>query len=69
MKTAKDLAFEAFMENVIVNPNEADYDMLLWKMRFENWWSTRYHNNDPYKDHFKPELFVMIDQKVYIQAE
>ena len=68
MRTAKDLAFKAFMTNVIVNPNEADFDIMLWRERFENWLSEYYVRGD-HKDGFNSEHFVMIDRKVYIQAE
>jgi hypothetical protein len=68
MRTAKELAFEAFMVNVIINPNEADFDMMLWKIRFENWWN-EYYVRGEHKNGFNAEHFVMIDRKVYIQAE
>jgi hypothetical protein len=68
MRTAKELAFKAFMANVIVNPNESDFDIMLWKERFESWWSV-YYVRAEHKDGFNAEHFVMIDRKVYIQAE
>jgi hypothetical protein len=68
MKTAKEIAFKAFMENVIVNPNEGDLDMMLWKARFESWWSEWVTRGD-HKDKFTPELSVFIEGKRYIQAE
>jgi hypothetical protein len=68
MRTAKELAFKAFMANVIVNPNEADFDMMLWKTRFENFWS-EYYVRAEHKDGFNSEHFVMIDRSVYIKAE
>lgn len=36
--------------------------------RFENWWSEWYGRQE-HKDSFNAEHFVMIDRKVYIQAE
>ena len=68
MRTAKELAFKAFMTNVIVNPNEADFDMMLWRERFESWWS-EYYIRAEHKDGFYCEHNLYIDGHRYIKAE
>jgi hypothetical protein len=48
--------------------NELNMDGTELKERFENWWDEHYVRAE-HKDGFNSEHFVMIDLKVYIQAE
>jgi hypothetical protein len=67
MKTAKDLAYKAFRQYYTPLPKN-DIEIMEMKEQFENWWRMNYHDNE-HRDHFQAEHFVLINQKVYIQAE
>jgi hypothetical protein len=67
MRTAKDLAFKAYLSGMQkTTPVKIEEDEI--RERFESWWSEHYVRAE-HKDGFNAELFVMIDLKVYIQAE
>ena len=67
MKTAKDLAFKAYCE-AARKAKEGYFDKYTPKERFESFWSEWYGRQE-HKDSFNSEHFVMIDRRVYIQAE
>ena len=67
MRTAKDLARKAYLDGMQkVTPVKIEKDEI--RERFENWWDEHYVRAE-HKDGFNSEHFVMIDLKVYIQAE
>ena len=70
MRTAKDLAWKAYNDGLkIVNPDYCnEFNASQRRERFENWWDEHYVRAE-HKDGFNAEHFVMIDRKVYIQAE
>ena len=74
MKTAKELAFKAYCDALIVADPKFkedwagdDYDAKI-REAFENWWASYYHRQE-HKDSFHVEISVFIEGKRYIQAE
>lgn len=69
MRTAKDIAYKAWFENLIDSEdNPYTYTPTKKQERFENWWREWYHRED-HKDCFYNEKNVFIDGKRYIKAE
>jgi hypothetical protein len=68
MNTAKDLAYKAFCEHLVVK-EETLPDGLKQKIKdqFEIWWSKYYGNS--VQPEFFPETSVFIDGKRFIKAE
>ena len=66
MTTAKDLAHKAYFESIKAIGEINDESKV--NERFENFWSEWYGRQE-HKDGFRSEHFVMIDRRVYIQAE
>jgi hypothetical protein len=72
-KTAKELAWKAFCDALIIaDPRfkedwaADDYEYTI-RERFENWWSDNYGNRDTVQ--FNPTYSVYVEGKKYIQAE
>jgi hypothetical protein len=61
MKTAKELAFKAYIQFYNLHPDEMGE-------RFEHWWRDNYIDGE-YKDSFQPKHNVYVDGERYIQAE
>lgn len=70
MKTAKDLAWKAYVANLpkdqFLVPDIKGCAEI--RERFENWWTQNVYNKE-HRDSFEPVLSVFIEGKRYIQAE
>lgn len=71
MKTAKELAFNAFCQgmrgNSIFLPE--DHEVIEMENKFNIWWSKVYDGSENRGKDFVPDHSVWIDGKRYIQAE
>jgi hypothetical protein len=70
MQTAKQLAFKAWCDGMkCIDPDYVNkYSIGEITNRFESWWR-EYYIRSEHKEGFNAKHFVMIDQKVYIQAD
>ena len=66
MKTAKEIAFKAFLENI--DGKFANESPASLRERFDNWWSEWYHHEE-HRGCFYHEHDVYIDGIRYIKAE
>jgi hypothetical protein len=68
MNTAKELAYKAFVANIIVDESQLvpAFKQKLTDM-FELWWDKYYGNKE--QPEFNPETSVFIGGQRYIQAE
>jgi hypothetical protein len=72
MKTAKELAWKAFVAGLL-DDMSGNFENLTpgtqtdVKLKFENWWSDNYGNRDTTK--FIPENNIFVENRRYIQAE
>ena len=71
MKTAKELAFNAFYQGMRGNSMFPPEDHKLTEMEnmFNLWWTKTYDGSDSMRKDFYPETDVFINGKRYIQAE
>lgn len=67
METAKDLAFKAWCDALILVESKF-MPMDKAKERFENWWQEWYSRQE-HKNSFHPEHNIYVNGKRYIQAE
>jgi hypothetical protein len=67
MKTAKELAWKAYLDAFKHIGTVTDDAIPNIRERFENWWSDNYGNRDSTK--FYAEHNVYVEGKKYIQAE
>jgi len=65
--TAKELAWQAYLDAFKAIGTVTDDAIPDIRERFENWWSDNYGNRDSIQ--FNPKYNVYIEGKKYIQAE